>query len=249
MQKKLHLQGKTVFITGASRGLGRAIAQECGRQGASIGFTFSKDEQGAAVTEELLKDIGTEPHRYRVSVLDWAEMRNAAKDFVSAHGRIDALVNNAGISQALPLALMEEADWDSVMDINMKGMFIATHSVLPHMIKGKKGVILNMGSLAGDRIIEAPIHYSASKAAVRGFTEALAKEFSRNRIRANCLAPGLLDEGMGSQVPDYKREDYVKNISLGRLGSLAEVARFAAFLVSDRSSYINGETIRIDGGF
>jgi len=143
----------------------------------------------------------------------------------------------------MPLALMEEEDWDRVMDINVKGTFLTSKSVLRGMIRRKRGVVLNVGSLVGVRMIEAPIHYCASKAAVKGLTEALAKEVARYGIRVICLAPGLLEDGVGRNLPDYRLADYLKHCSLGRLGGLDEVANLAAFLVSDANSYMSGETV------
>ena len=147
----------------------------------------------------------------------------------------------------MPLALMEEEDWDRVMDMNVKGTFLTSRTVLRGMIRRKRGVVLNIGSLVGVRMLEAPIHYCASKAAVKGLTEALAKEVARYGIRVNCLAPGLLDEGVGRNLPEHRLADYLQHCSLGRLGQLEEVARFAAFLVSDANSYMSGETVVMDG--
>src|SRR5678815_2262326 len=141
---------------------------------------------------------------------------------------------------------MEEEDWDRVMDVNVKGAFLTSRTVLKGMIRRKAGVILNIGSLAGTRMIEAPVHYCASKAALKGLTQALAKEVARYQIRVLCLAPGLLEDGVGQSLPEHRLQEYVKHVALGRIGTLQEVARFAAFLVSDRNSYMNGETILMD---
>jgi 3-oxoacyl-[acyl-carrier protein] reductase len=163
-------------------------------------------------------------------------------------GAVDILVNNAGVSQNLPLALMEEEDWDRVMDVNVKGTFLTSRAVLRGMIRRKRGVVLNIGSLVSVRMMDAPVHYCASKAAIKGLSEALAKEVARYGIRVLCLAPGLLEDGVSRNLPDYRLADYLKHCSLGRLGSLEEVARSAAFLVSDANSYMSGETVVIDGG-
>jgi NAD(P)-dependent dehydrogenase (short-subunit alcohol dehydrogenase family) len=163
-------------------------------------------------------------------------------------GGLTHLVNNAGISQTLPLALIDEADWDQVMDVNVKGAFFTSKAVLRGMIRRRAGVILNVGSVLGLRMIEGPIHYCASKAALRGMTEAMAKEVARYGVRVSCLAPGLLDEGMGLQIPEHRRQDFVQHCALGRPGRLDEVARFAAFLLSDEASYMSGDTIAMDGG-
>jgi NAD(P)-dependent dehydrogenase (short-subunit alcohol dehydrogenase family) len=242
------LEGKRVLVTGASRGLGRAFCAVFAAQGADVAFNYSGDEEGAAQTLARIEASGRRVLGFKVSVLDEAGLNAMVKEIESAWQGIDALVNNAGVSQPLPLPLMEEADWDHVMDVNAKGPFLASRAVLRGMIRRRSGTILNIGSLAGLRLIESPVHYAASKAAIKGFTQALAKEVARYNIRVNCLAPGLLEEGVGQSLPEHRMQEYLRHVSLGRIGSLDEVARFAAFLISDRNSYMNGETILMDGG-
>lgn len=242
------LSGKRILITGGSRGLGRALCTELGKRGAKIAFTYTRDPDTASATLAALAELSVEARPYRVSVLDEPGTAAMVKELESTWGGIDVLVNNAGITQNLPLALLEEADFDRVMDVNVKGTYLTTRAVVRGMIRRKAGTILNMGSLAGERMIEAPIHYCASKAAVRGMTEALAKELSRYNIRVLCLAPGLLEDGVGKNLPDYRLADYLKHCALGRVGTLAEVAGFAAFLISDENGYMNGATVVMDGG-
>jgi len=239
------LNGKVALITGGSRGLGRALARTFAENGAKVAFSFARDIAGAKATADA---IGAQSKQFQVSVLDVPGTEAMIAEIERDWGAIDILVNNAGVSQAMPLALMEEEDWDRVMDINVKGTFLTSKSVLRGMIRRKRGVVLNVGSLVGVRMIEAPIHYCASKAAIKGLTEALAKEVARYGIRVICLAPGLLEDGVGRNLPDYRLADYLKHCSLGRLGGLDEVASFAAFLVSDANSYMSGETVVIDGG-
>jgi len=241
------LDGKVALITGGSRGLGRAIARAFTSEGARIAFTYARDEEGSRAT------IGQCPRpdevrAFRVSVLDVPATDAMVAAIEGEWGSIDILVNNAGVSQNMPLALMEEEDWDRVMDVNVKGTFLTSKAVLRGMIRRRRGVVLNIGSLVGVRMIEAPIHYCASKAAVKGLTEALAKEVARYGIRVICLAPGLLEDGVGRNLPDHRLADYLKHCALGRLGGLDEVARFASFLASDGNSYMSGETVVIDGG-
>lgn len=208
----------------------RVFAEE----GADVAFTYTRDDGGAART----------PGRpFKVSVLDGAATEALARDL-----DVEILVNNAGVTQNLPIALMEEEDWDRVMDVNVKGAFLTTRAFLKGMIRRKSGVILNIGSLAGVRMIEAPTHYCASKAALKGLTAALAKEVARYGIRVLCLAPGLLEDGVGRNLPEHRLADYLEHCALGRVGTFDEVARFAAFLVSDANSYMTGETIVMDGG-
>jgi NAD(P)-dependent dehydrogenase (short-subunit alcohol dehydrogenase family) len=163
-------------------------------------------------------------------------------------GVIDILVNNAGVSQVVPLALMEEADWDRVMDVNVKGAFLATQAVLRGMVKLQRGHILNIGSLAGVKMMPAPVHYCTAKAALKGFTESVAKEVARYGITVNCLAPGVLDDGVSQSIPHNRLAEYLQQCALGRPGTVAEVAEMVAFLVSDKNSYMNGATIVLDGG-
>lgn len=242
------LQGKRALITGGSRGLGRAFALAFAREGARVAFTYVGAEEAAQTCLQAARKDARDAKSFKVSVLDVPGTEKMVREIEEAWGGIDILVNNAGISQNLPLALMEEEDWDRVMDLNVKGTFLTSKAVLRGMIRRKSGVVLNIGSLAGVRMIEAPIHYCASKAAVRGMTEAMAKEVARYGIRILCLAPGLLEDGVGRNLPDYKLAEYLKHCALGRVGCFEEVARCAAFLVSDANSYMTGETVVIDGG-
>jgi NAD(P)-dependent dehydrogenase (short-subunit alcohol dehydrogenase family) len=242
------LEGKRALVTGASRGLGRAICRVLASEGARVAFTYSRDSAGAAITQAEIEKAGGETKSYAVSVLDAAGTEAMLEDLEKLWGGLDILVNNAGISQNLPLALMEEEDWDRVMDVNAKGAFLTSRAVLRRMIRRRAGVVLNIGSLVGVRMLEAPLHYTASKAAVRGLTQGLAKEVARYGIRVISLAPGLLEDGVGRNLPDHRLADYLKHCALGRVGKLDEVAKFAAFLVSDKNSYMSGETIVMDGG-
>ncbi|MFL6245797.1 MAG: SDR family NAD(P)-dependent oxidoreductase [Thermoanaerobaculia bacterium] len=238
------LAGKHALITGGSRGLGRELAKTFAANGAKVAFSYARDEEGARVT---LADCGDGAKAFRCSVLDTAGTEKMVAELEGEWGTIDVLVNNAGVTQNMPLALMEEEDWDRVMDVNVKGTFLTSRTVLRGMIRRKRGVVLNIGSLVGVRMLEAPIHYCASKAAIKGLTEALAKEVARYGIRVNCLAPGLLNDGVGRNLPEHRLADYLRHCSLGRLGAMDEVARFAAFLVSDANSYMSGETVLMDG--
>ena len=239
------LAGGTALITGGSRGLGRAIVETFAAEGARVAFSYARDDAGAHTT---IAAAGGAAKAFRVSVLDVAGTAAMIDEIEREWGAIDILVNNAGVSQNLPLALMEEDDWDRVMDVNVKGTFLTSRAVLRGMIRRKRGVVLNIGSLVSVRMMDAPVHYCASKAAIKGLSEALAKEVARYGIRVLCLAPGLLEDGVSRNLPDYRLADYLRHCSLGRLGSLEEVARSAAFLVSDANSYMSGETVVIDGG-
>lgn len=241
------LEGKNAIVTGASRGLGQAICVAFAAAGARVAFTYGRDEAGAAETLRGIERYGS-GLAFKVSVLDVPGTRAMVGEVREAWGPIDVLVNNAGVTQNLPVALIDEDDWDRVMDVNVKGTFLTTQCVLRAMIRQKSGTILNIGSLAGERMLDAPIHYCASKAAISGMTRALAKQLSRYHIRVNCLAPGLLTGGVGRNVPEHRLADYLEHCAVGRLGELDEVARFAAFLASDENSFMTGETVVMDGG-
>ena len=242
------LKGKRILVTGGSRGLGRSLCVTFVREGARVAFNYSSDREGARKTEEESSPFPAEILSVKASVLD----RNAIEEMITLleekWGGIDILVNNAGMSQILPMALLEEEDWDKIMDINVKGAYLVTRTVLRGMVRRRSGRILNIGSVAGIRLIESPVHYAASKAAIRGFTESLAKEVGRYGITVNSIAPGLLEGGVGENLPSYRLEDYVNHCALARVGTFAEVSEAAAFLVSDENSYMDGATIVMDGG-
>lgn len=242
------LEGKRVLITGGSSGLGQQLVCVCAREGARVAFGYSHNDEGAKKTAELAGQTGSPIRAFKASVLDGEAVRSMVSGLEADWGGVDALVNNAAISRILPMALLEEEDWDELMDINVKGTYLVTRAVLKGMIRRRAGTILNIGSLAGMRIIEAPVHYATSKAAIKGFTESLAKELGRYGIRVNCLAPGLLEGGVGGQLPDYRLKDYLQHCALGRIGTFAEIAELAAFMISDANSYMTGATLVADGG-
>jgi NAD(P)-dependent dehydrogenase (short-subunit alcohol dehydrogenase family) len=242
------LEGKRALITGGSRGLGRALCLAFARHGAQVAFTYLQNEDAAREVIAALAAEGAQARGFCASVLDVGGTSRLVQELEQAWGGIDVLVNNAGISQNLPLGLLEVDDFDQVMAVNVKGTYVTARAVLRGMIRRRAGVVLNIGSLAGVRMVEAPIHYCASKAAVVGLTEALAKEVGRLGVRVLCLAPGLLGEGVSKGLADYRLADYVRHCALGRLPELAEVAELAAFLVSGRNGYMNGATVVIDGG-
>ena len=241
------LEGEVALVTGGSRGLGQAMARVFAGEGARVAFSYTRDDAGSQRTLELCGGAGR-ARAFQASVLDAIATTAMVAAIEREWGSIDILVNNAAVSQNMPLALMEEGDWDRVMDINVKGTFLTARAVLRGMIRRKRGVVLNIGSLAGVRMIDAPVHYCASKAAIKGLTEALAKEVARYGIRVICLAPGLLEEGVGQNLPAHRLADYLKHCALGRVGTLDEVARLAAFLVSGVNGYMSGETVIADGG-
>jgi 3-oxoacyl-[acyl-carrier protein] reductase len=238
------LENRVALITGGSRGIGRALCQVFSREGAKVAFNYDRDEKSA---NETLASLEGPKRAYKCSVLDAKAIDAMATDIEKELGPIDILVNNAGVTQIMPFAMLEEEDWDFVMDVNVKGTYLVSRVVARRMIRRQYGRIVNMGSLAGTRVLEAPVHYATSKAAINGFTQALAKEMARYNILVNCLAPGLLDEGVGLKISEPKLKDYIAHCGVKRLGNSSEVAEFAAFLCSDKNTYMTGGVIVLDG--
>ncbi|MES2886909.1 MAG: SDR family NAD(P)-dependent oxidoreductase [Pseudomonadota bacterium] len=241
------LQGRTALVTGGSRGLGKALCLALAREGANIAFNHSRSPEQAEAVRSELQALGVQAWTFQVSVLDKAGLNQMVRRIEAEVDGVDILVNNAGVGQVVPLALMEEEDWDRMMNVHVKGAFLATQAVLRGMIHRRRGRILNISSLAGVKMMQAPVHYSAAKAALRGMTEALAKEVGRYGITVNCLAPGVLDEGVSGNLPQAKQAEYLRHCALGRLGTVEEVAEAAAFFVSDKNSYMSGATVVLDG--
>jgi 3-oxoacyl-[acyl-carrier protein] reductase len=242
------LEGKRCIVTGGSRGLGRALCEAFAAEGAKVAFTYRTDTADAEATRASLVAAGCEPLVFQGDVADSAHVKHAVAAIVSAWNGIDVLVNNAGITQILPIALLEEADFDAVMAVNVKGPYLWSRAVLRSMIRAKSGHILNIGSFASERVIEAPVHYAAAKSALRGMTEALAREVGRYSIKVNLLSPGLLDCGLARMLPKHRVQEYLSQAALGRLGTAAEIARLATFLVSDDNSFMAAAKIVADGG-
>jgi 3-oxoacyl-[acyl-carrier protein] reductase len=242
------MDGKRCLVTGGSRGLGRAICQELARAGARVAFTYSRNTQDAEEARARITDAGSAPLVFQGSVADAEHVKKTVASVVEAWGGIDVLVNNAGANQVLPIALIEESDWDLVMDVNVKGTYLFSRAVLRPMIRARAGRILNIGSFASERVVEAPVHYAAAKSALRGFTEALAREVGRYSIQVNLLAPGLMEAGLSRSLPQHRLNEYLGQCSLGRLGTVEELARMAVFLVSDENTFMTGAKVVADGG-
>jgi 3-oxoacyl-[acyl-carrier protein] reductase len=234
------LDGRIALVTGGSRGLGRAICVTLAREGARVAFNYARSDDDAQAT---LAELGPLASAHKVSVLDKAGLAALVRELP----RVDILINNAGHGQVVPLALMEEEDWDAMMDTHVKGAFLATQAVLRVMVREKYGRIINVSSLAGIKMMQAPVHYATAKAALKGFTESLAKEVGRYGITVNCVAPGILDEGVSDHLPPARREEYLRHCALRRVGKLAEAAEVIAFMASERNSYMNGATVVVDG--
>ena len=239
------LEGKVAFVTGGSGAVGAAIVRVMAREGARVAYSYHSHPDKA---QQLDAELGQKVKSYPLDVLDAKAAGALAEQIQRELGPVDILVNNAGIAQVMPFALIEESDWDMVIDVNIKGTFLVTKAFIRGMIRRKRGAIVNIGSLAGTRLLEVPVHYATAKSAVKGFTLSLAREIGRYGIRVNAVVPGLLTEGVSVNVPPAQQEEYKRYCTLSRAGTPAEVAELVAFLASDRASYINAQTILVDGG-
>ena len=236
--------GLRCLVTGGSRGLGRAIACALAAEGAQVAFTWSRSAVDAEETRALL---GPDALDFQGSVADPAHADKVIRAIVAARGGLDVLVNNAGINRILPVALIEAEDWDAVMNVNARGTFLFSRAALRPMIRAKRGHILNIGSFSDGRVLEAPVHYAASKAAVRGLTEALAREVGRYNIQVNLLAPGLMEAGQSRGLPQHRLDEYHRQNPLGRLLQPAEVAAVALGMLA-AGPLLTGSVVRADGG-
>lgn len=238
------LRGKTVFITGGSGHIGAAICRACHGHGARVIFSYHRRVEAA---EALVREL---PGALAIplDLLDVKEIEAGIAALYAEIPVIDILVNNAGISQIMPLPLVEEADLDLVLGVNVKGTFFVTKQMVKGMIRNRGGVIVNVGSIAGSRLLDVPVSYAMSKAAIHGLTLALAAELKRFGIRVNTVVPGLIDGGVGEGVPEALRKDFIAHCAVGRSGRAAEVAETICFLASDRAGYINGQQLAVDGG-
>ncbi|RCK81126.1 MAG: 3-oxoacyl-[acyl-carrier protein] reductase [Candidatus Ozemobacter sibiricus] len=242
------LQDRTAFVTGGSGAVGSAIVRTFVKEGARVAFSYRDHADRAQALVAELEAGGATVRAYPLDVLDGQAAQALDRQIEQEIGPVDILVNNAGLTQVMPFALIEEEDWDQVMDINVKGTFLVTKAFLRGMIRRQRGAIINLGSLAGMRILEVPVHYATAKSAIMGFTLSLAREVARYQIRVNAVIPGMLSAGVGLNVPDRQKEEYKRYCTLGRVGTPEEVADLVVFLASERSSYINAQGIYIDGG-
>ncbi len=244
----MSLKGKTAIVTGGSRGIGKAIAIKLAQQGANIVINdvVELEKMESAVTE--VKAFGVDCEALKADVSNEEEVKDMVKTVIDKFGGIDILVNNAGITRDGLLVKMKESDWELVMDVNLKGVFNCTKGVIRSMMSKRSGCIVNISSVVGITGNPGQANYSASKAGIIGFTKSVAKEVGARNVRVNAVAPGFINTDMTDGLPEAVKEKFMENIPLGRYGDAEEVAEVVAFLCEDRSRYVTGQVITVDGG-
>ncbi|MDQ2793450.1 MAG: 3-oxoacyl-[acyl-carrier-protein] reductase [Bacteroidota bacterium] len=242
------LTGKVALITGASKGIGRAIAAHFAQLGADVAFTYlSSVEKGQALETELSAN-GAKVKGYRSDASDYAQAEKLIEDVVADFGKLDILVNNAGITQDGLLMRMSEQQWDNVMNVNLKSVFNLTKAATKPMMRAKAGSIINMTSVVGIKGNAGQANYAASKAGIIGFTKSVALELGSRNIRCNAVAPGFIETEMTDALDPKQVDEWRKAIPLKRGGRPEDVAKATAFLASDDSAYITGQVLQVDGG-
>ena len=242
------LEGKTVIMTGASRGIGKGIAEVFAKQGANIAFTYHSSEVKAKALEDELSSNGCKVKGYKSDASNFEAAQKLAAAVMEKFGSIDVLVNNAGITKDNLLMRMSEADFDSVMKVNMKSVFNLTKAVMRPMLRQKKGSIINMSSVVGVKGNAGQANYSASKAAIIGFTKSVALELGSRNIRCNAIAPGFIETEMTESLGAQAVKEWRNSIPLKRGGTPEDIANTTLFLASDMSAYITGQVLNVCGG-
>jgi 3-oxoacyl-[acyl-carrier protein] reductase len=244
----MSLAGKAAVVTGASRGIGRAIAIELAKRGAKVILNYSKDAEGANAGVETIKATGGEAQAIQADVSDFKAAEGLIKAVVEAYGSADLLVNNAGTTRDMVIMMMPEADWDTVIQTNLKSAFNCSKAAVKTMMRKRWGRIINISSISGIMGNAGQTNYSASKAGLIGFTKALAREVAARNITVNAVAPGFIPTALTNDLSAEIKEATIKSIPLGRWGTPEEVAYAAAFLASEEAAYITGQILNIDGG-
>lgn len=242
------LENKVVLITGASRGIGKSIAEECAKHGATVAFTYLSSEEKARALEAELSAMGGKAKGFKSDAAKFDEAQQLVDQVVEVFGTIDVLVNNAGITRDTLLMRMTEEQWDEVMNTNLKSAFNLTKAVQRPMLKARKGSIINMSSVVGVSGNAGQSNYAASKAGLIGFTKSIAQELGSRNIRCNAIAPGFIETEMTAALDEKVVQDWRNSIPLKRGGSPEDVANLTVFLGSDMSTYITGQTINVCGG-
>ncbi len=242
------LDGKVAIITGASRGIGKAIAQKFIDEGASVAFTFICSKETAKAVEKELSSNGGTVKGFKSNAAEFEAAQNLADDVMEHFGRIDIVINNAGITRDNLLMRMSEEQWDEIMEVNLKSCFNLTKACMRPMLKARAGSIINMSSVVGVKGNAGQANYAASKAGILGFTKSVAAELGSRNIRCNAIAPGFIETEMTDALDENTVQAWRNSIPLKRGGSPDDVANLSLFLASDMSTYITGQVINVDGG-
>ena len=246
------LTGKTALVTGAARGIGKAVAMKFASEGANIAFTdlVLNDDMAAGLeaTRKEIEALGVTCGAYAGNAADFAETETVVKQIHADFGTIDILVNNAGITKDGLMLRMTEAQWDAVLNVNLKSAFNFIHACAPIMLRQRSGSIINMTSVVGIHGNAGQCNYSASKAGMIGLAKSIAQELGTKGVRANCVAPGFIETPMTEQLPEEIRKEWMTKIPLRRGGQTEDIANVCLFLASELSSYVTGQVIQVDGG-
>ena len=245
----MKLKGKVALVTGASRGLGKAIALQLAQEGALVVVNYTKNAEKAKEVVTAVQSSGGTAFAMQADVSCLKEVEKMVDTIYEKFGRIDILVNNAGVNRDELLISMEKEDWNAVINTNLGGIFHCTKAVAKYMMLQKFGRVINISSVAGERGGRGQSNYAASKGGVNAFTRSVAMELAPKKITVNAVAPGVVETEMSSTVVRRAKDHILNAVALKRLGQPEEIAKVVAFLASDDSSYITGEVIRVDGGF
>jgi 3-oxoacyl-[acyl-carrier protein] reductase len=244
----MNVNGKVALVTGASRGIGREIALELAREGANVVVNYSGSEAKANEVVDEIKSMGREAVAIQCNVADSDSVQSMVKETISHFGALDILVNNAGITKDNLLMRMKENEWDDVININLKGVFLCTKAVTRQMMKQRSGRIINISSIVGVSGNPGQANYVAAKSGVIGLTKTAARELAPRGITVNAIAPGFISTDMTDQLPEDVRNEMLKQIPLNRFGDPKDIAKVVSFMASECSSYMTGQTLHIDGG-
>lgn len=242
------LEGKVALVTGATRGIGRAIALRFAEQGANVAFTYLSSVAAAESLVTEIESLGVRAIGFASNAADFADAHKVVEQTIAEFGALDILVNNAGQTKDTLMLRMSEEQWDSIIDTNLKSAFNFIHAAVPAMIRRRSGTIINMSSVVGTNGNAGQCNYAASKAGIIGLTQSIAKEVGSRKVRVNAIAPGFIETDMTDKLNDATKQAIISSVSLGRMGSANEIADVALFLASDMSSYITGEVIKVTGG-
>lgn len=242
------LEGKVALITGAARGIGKAIALKFASEGASVAFTDLVIDENGLATQKELEELGVKAKGYASNAANFEETHNVVAEIVKDFGQIDILVNNAGITKDGLMMRMSEGQWDAVLNVNLKSAFNFIHACTPVMMKQRAGSIINMASVVGVHGNAGQCNYAASKGGMIALAKSIAQELGSRGIRANAIAPGFIMTAMTESLSDEIKAEWCKKIPLRRGGTPEDVANIATFLASDMSSYVSGQVIQVDGG-